>query len=727
MKYFRYTLNHSVVGSLVLTYAPQEWASDSAFWERSMTYWGIFRSFSTKELSIIKNGATWIKNVFDTYGTEAEVSYQVEAFNPSTFDYDVIYTGILDFSTYRFEDRGRYDVVKIQVIDDNFLNTVKTREAVNVSLAKLTDVDGDAITPFSNEGIEVDVPIHNEVYSADFSGSETISSLSDRAPVITCDIRDEDSAVTPTSTTMGNAGSAFIVAAYTIDYLTINVVMNGTIGFVGAEVIEIRLRKYNSGGTPIQTEVLGTYTTPSGTIAIDDTVVMSLVSGNWVALEVDVTGGSPGITATYTIAMDITWTKQVADAYTFVGYPYHEAFTRILQSITGQANPFYSALLGRTDSEERTYAADGDLSLGVVTNGLLIRGFSLTDTDVALNASFRSLFQALSAVYPICAGVEEVSGAKVMRIEELTYAFDTHYFLTIENCSNISEEVAVDLTYSGIRIGFSKFDDGAEDKKRYEFNRESQYVTPLKRHSNEFNAVSPYRADGSGMIAARETLPSEDNGAKSSPADSDNFIVSIVRDGSNIEIKRDEGYTAIWGVDNPEHIYNVDYAPARSLKRWGSFLRGCLEKYTTGILFFAASDRNSGMSSMLPAEFPHYPCAESRDIDIDELNDPFFENIYYNFDCVVNNAMITLLNGVSTAGKPNAYFIVRFRANATESYKYGWIMKVEARKEGNKGMGTVKLLKVDTTYVTPTAASISYTADSTTITVDSTSVTVDNT
>ena len=67
-----------------------------------MTYWGVFRSFSTKELSFIKAGATWLKNIFDTYGTEAEVSYRVEALNVTTYDYDIIYTGILDFTTYRY-------------------------------------------------------------------------------------------------------------------------------------------------------------------------------------------------------------------------------------------------------------------------------------------------------------------------------------------------------------------------------------------------------------------------------------------------------------------------------------------------------------------------------------------------------------------------------------------------------------------------------------------------
>ena len=76
--FIRYNLSHSVLGDLALTYAPQEWQSDEAFWERSMTYWGVFRSFSTKELTFIKDGAVMLKEIFDTYGTEAVCSFIVQ-------------------------------------------------------------------------------------------------------------------------------------------------------------------------------------------------------------------------------------------------------------------------------------------------------------------------------------------------------------------------------------------------------------------------------------------------------------------------------------------------------------------------------------------------------------------------------------------------------------------------------------------------------------------------
>lgn len=725
MKYYRYTLNHSVVGSLVLTYAPMEWASDSAFWERSMTYWGVFRSFSTKELSIIKNGATWVKNIFDTYGTEAEVTYQVETFNPSTYAYDVTYTGILDFSTYRFEDRGRYDVVKIQVIDDSFTNTVKTREAVSIPLNKLFDLDGDAITPFTDEGIDVTVPDRYDTYYATISGSCEADSA-DNPFAVGFSSREEESIVDASSPTgIGNGTAGFFKPTFSTA-LNLAVVMSGTVTFLSAGTAIVRIRRYNSSNVLQSTTVVETQSTGgAGTVtfsADDDFTVSSIASGDYVEFQLNLSGTVSNVDVSFTAV--VNYDKLVLSAFTFRGYPYHEAFTRIVQAITGQSSPFYSTLLGRTDSETTTYSSNGALSMGVVTNGLAIRGFSLGTKGVNLNASLRSLFETLSAIRPLCLGIREISGAKKVIIEDLTYAFDNTYFLTIENCSNITEEVAVDLTYSTIAIGFSKAESQFNELKAlFEYNTSSHYTTKLTRHQNEFSQVAPYRADGNAIIFARQ-YPASTHATENTAYDDSVFVISTYDDSGTIRVKEDDGYSSVTGVDNPTQSYNLDYAPARSLRRWGSFLRGCLEKYTTSILAFVSKGKPSSMASQLSTEST--PVGESVNVNVSDLDDPFFENIYYSFDCVVSSAMVALLNGSATSGKPNTYHIVRFRGNASESYKYGWIMKVEARKEGNKGLGTVKLLKVNTTYVTPVAASISYTADSTTLTVDSTSVTSDN-
>jgi len=541
MKYFKYTISHSVVGSLILTYAPQEWAADQSFWERSMTYWGVFRSFSTKELSFIKNGATWLKNIFDTYGTEAEVTYQIEAFNSSTYAYDIIYTGILDFSTYKLIDRGRYDVVKIQIIDNSFINTVKTREADDISLAKLFDLDGTAITPFTNEGHSVAVPQRTDNNVA--SLFLTVDTPTNSVVESVVSEKEDGSILDVSSSNPALLAGAFFSPAY-LSALTIDIILSGDVVFsTDDDTVDIQLRRYNSSG--VYQNTVSVYTGSlilAGTLSINlnDSATVPVVNpGDYVTLGIYYTGTATS--AALSGSMTATYTKLVMTAFNFLAYPYHEAFTRILQAITGNASPFYSTLLGRTDSEITTYAADGEMSLGAVTNGLLIRGFDLNDRDVALTANLRSLFGSLSAVYPLSLGMETIGGVNKIRIEALRHAFDGHYFLTIENCSNITEEVAIDLTFSSLSMGFKKADESYNEMKgRYEFNTNSSYSTPLSRQQNEFSQVSQYRADGNGIVfarAANKAITSSEDTAY----DKENFLISLIR-SSGLQIKRAEGY-----------------------------------------------------------------------------------------------------------------------------------------------------------------------------------------
>jgi hypothetical protein len=696
---YKYSFIHAIEGTHNVVYAPQEWAEDQAFWERSTMYWGVFRSFSTKELSFIKTDAAWLKVIFDTYGTEAECSFKVEFLNTVNYTYETLYSGIIDFSTYKHVDGNTGEYVKVQIIDDSFTNTVKTREDVDVNLAKLFDLNGDAITPFTHEGIPISVPAKYFIFNAELG--HFTSKTTTHAVLLTVVSKDEESIMdVQDETAYTSKEGAFFSPKYVTD-LDTHIHATGTAVLSTAGSVSIDLKRYSSSGVlqftrNVDSQSLGA----AGTITFavnGDFAVHSCNVDDYVVLVMTITGTC----TTMSVIFDLfaTYNKLMYGAYSMSGYPYHEAFTRILQAITGQANPFYSSILGRTDSEITTYAADGDLSLGILTNGLLIRGFVLTDQDVALNANIKNLFNSLSALRPLCLGIETISSVQKVRVETLRYAFDEHIFMTLENVANITEEVAFDLTYSALAIGFSKADESYHGEVgRYEANQTSKYATCLTRQSNEFSKVAPYRGDNNGISLAREknigATASEDTSY-----DDANFIVSFVR-GTPNAIKTDQGYDSITNVNDPANTYNVDYSPARSLRNWGSFIRGCLEKYASTILSFSKSDKNSTMTSKKTAE--SFTVYEGADITVSDLDDPFFENIYYSFDCVVTNQMIEIMNSMLSS-KPAPYYIVKFRGNSEDSYRYGWIMKFESRKPDNKGLGAFKLLKVNTTYVTPTA------------------------
>jgi uncharacterized protein (TIGR02145 family) len=409
-----------------------------------------------------------------------------------------------------------------------------------------------------------------------------------------------------------------------------------------------------------------------------------------------------GTGALLTSNFDITGTLDyyriiTSSAYNVIGYPYHEAFTRILQAITGEASPFWSKILGRTDSELITYSANGLLAHGVVTNGLLLRGFLFTDDNVLLKVSLKNLFQSLHAICPLCLGLEEFNGTWRVRIEEMRYAFNDTVFLSIEGAIDITEEVANDLTFSQINIGFSKANNNPYNasKGRYEYNSQANYATPITTQENTLSALSPYRADGNGIFSALEKHKTIAAG-EDSEYDDNNFLITYIAGSSQIE--REENYATVENTGNDANNYNLFYHPARNLMRWGSFIRAALEKYTTKILSFLSSDYNSEAYTRKTGETD--TIYEGQDINISDLDEPFFENIYYSFDFIVTPEVMAGMKQV-TDHIPNQYMLVRFRANTDEPFKYGWIMKFNSRKPDVKGLGSMKLLKANLAYVTP--------------------------
>ena len=699
---YRYTLINAVTGTHICDFAPQEWYSDQCFYERSMLYYGIFRSFSTKSLTFIKDDCAFLKEIKEREGTEGVCTYQVEERNYSNYTYSVIYSGLVDFSTYKYNSKRKiFDSVNIQILDNDFVNTVKTREDLAVSLSKLFDQNGNAITPFSYEGKSILAPQRTDTINATMSSYSLQVTPTTQAFPLTAIYKEDDSIIPVNDiTNVTTLAAAFFTSLYATT-LTVNLIIQGTVTFASAQSIILRFKRYDKDGTLISTTAItnsGVYSSPwIITLNINDTFTFTFNNvqiGHYIVLEVVYSTAPEDVALTaYQITPPVyttlSYTKILFTDSTFLGYFYHEAFTRILQSITGVASPFYSDLLGRTDSEIDTYSNDGALSLGVVTNGLLLRGFQFSDTDVGLNIALKELFSSLSAIYPLSLGIETIGGIQKVRIEELTHVFRSDIFLTIENATNITEEVANDLTFNALSFGFSKSElIYIAAKGRYEYNASVNYSTPLTRQQNALSQVASYRADTNGIIGCL-SKPRSASRSDNTNFDSDNFLINIVR-STYLQIARADNYSIIGGVENATDTYNLDYQPARNIRRWGSFLRGFLDKYSTKILSFIASKNNSGAYSQRTDESA--VVYEGKDIAISDLATPFFENSYYSFDFVVTNDIMTAMAG-DTGGVPNYYNLVQFRNNETEDWKYGWVIRFESQKAGNMGLGSLKLLK----------------------------------
>jgi len=699
---YKYILSHTIYGQLELGYAPQEWDSDECFYERSTTYWGIFRSFSTKELTFIKTGADFLKVIFDAEGTEAICNYEVQELDITDYTYKSRYIGIVDFSTYKCIQGSSGNIIKVQIIDNSLVNKIKTRESLEISLSKLIDIEGNSIASFSTEGKTVSIPPRTDYYQATLQAVET--DITNR--VINLQIQDkQEESIRSVEDVMAftTIEGAFFSPSFSSN-ISMLITMAGHINYItgSSGSVMVYLRLYDSSGVLKNEAIVINQSIPPDypTILINysDRIPFNLcVDGDYLVMSIYHISATP-ISCDLTTTINAEYERVITPAtYTVKGYQYHEAFTRILQAITGEASPFWSKILGRTDSELINYSVNGLLSNGIVTNGLLIRGFTFGDENVQLKVSLKGLFQSLHSICPLCLGLEEFEGTWRIRIEEMRYAFNDTVFLSIEGATEIIEEVASDLTFSRINIGFQRSKENAYNatKGRYEYNSQASYSTPITTQENTLSQLSPYRADGNGIFSALEkhkTIVAGEN----SEYDDSNFLITYQTESSQIE--REESFTTVENTGNDTNNYNLFYHPARNLRRWGSYIRGALDHYTDKILSFLSSDYNSEAYTLLTGETD--TIYEGQDINISDLDDPFFENIYYTFDFVVTPDVMSAMKQV-TNHIPNQYMLVRFRANTDEEYKYGWIMKFNSRKSDVKGMGQMKLLKANLTYVTP--------------------------
>src|ERR1700693_5824924 len=95
---FQFILNIRGVITEVLAKAPDGWLNTAIKYTRSKTYQGLFRG-ETLATKYVTKAAYLVRNEFYNYGVLAFVKLTINLLRPSTWGYDTIYNGRLDFST----------------------------------------------------------------------------------------------------------------------------------------------------------------------------------------------------------------------------------------------------------------------------------------------------------------------------------------------------------------------------------------------------------------------------------------------------------------------------------------------------------------------------------------------------------------------------------------------------------------------------------------------------
>ncbi|MFA5768604.1 MAG: hypothetical protein WC871_03595 [Bacteroidales bacterium] len=123
-KDLKFTLSHNG-RALVCRHAPVNWDEAFITWERSERYHGLFRSYSQK-LKFVKDGAYFLRRCFyaENRRTRAECTLKVEKIDRMTLDWEEVFTGDCDFSTFT----DQRDFVTITVNEGGLVKYLKLYE-----------------------------------------------------------------------------------------------------------------------------------------------------------------------------------------------------------------------------------------------------------------------------------------------------------------------------------------------------------------------------------------------------------------------------------------------------------------------------------------------------------------------------------------------------------------------------------------------------------------------
>lgn len=551
--YEYYLIHDSGYGPQKLYNAPTGWVDQGYNFKRSSEYYGMFREFSDQVVTFTKEGRRFLLKILENQGIEAECKYVVKKFNFTTHLYDDYFNGYIDFSTKKVTRK----TFECKIIDSTFEATIRNREESEVQLFSLLTKDRQQMVGYTNEDEFITLPERIDylfsTLKSDKDENYYYSGYRGIVPVLKVETKEDDNI-----SDADNAPNEFASAFYRNNTgESISVEIDGNADFTaygGGGVLYPKLRIYNSDFTlnnEINLELTAEVISSSGQafkirFSGEIDLGFNMPANTYLAMYLDWQGtGNVRIDSPLILDFTIKTQSDTIETDTVKGMLYHEAFNRIIQSYTNTQNAFYSELLGRTDSEPRSYASDGDLALGALMNGKLFRGFTTDESN--LTASLKDFYETINRLRCACLTIEEIGGQKVVRVEDMKYAFDDRIILTIDNAKDISFEVNQDWIFNKIKAGYDK---AAYEERNglLEYNNKSEYTSTIKTVKNTLDLVCPYRADNEGINQCRQ-IPKSLNPTTDSEFDEDNFILDLVRN------------------ENPTEIVNGDFS---SLTGWST-------------------------------------------------------------------------------------------------------------------------------------------------------------
>jgi hypothetical protein len=702
MKQYEYTLLYGAT-SEVLTINPDGWNELGISFVRNEVYHGVFGNFTAQTLRFARidgGGGEFIKAAFDTEDIKAKVYLTIKERNPQTNAYDDYFSGLLDLApkVYSYD----IDFVTVGVIDGAKLQSFLLNDEIDFDINGVVALNGNTVDAFVDSPKNIFLPpidIYLKLQSiieTSIGGKWLTDPLywlgTGQVPPqlgwpagMYVDLTPKEFYFTVKILSINELGELFQLSETSESKTIYKNERSYETTLIFKDAIQLQIYDDNLQIYPgyfrdvrfdinfdvlnVDDEILFTANIFTKTIehvndafTIPIRVYVELINFD-ITYKIPV-GGYVNYYCIYTAINPEAWNVDFsyiksdfecdfnfielssgAEESSVSAYMPHEAFTRLIQLMTGELDTtklFYSEIYGRQyDCEFQNYLEMGKNAFYAITNGLLVRGFPNTP----LNLSFRNLFKTFDAIHNIGLGYDKVNDR--FYIEDKSVFYDDQYLMfDLGEVAELTITPFEDVYYNEISSGYDF--DGKYDEFSgvYEFNVETQYAIdlPVKK---KLDIKAPYNADSVGIeLARRESYLL--NASKDTKQDDKVFIIDILSSQPYTAVA---GGDDLSGFDGIDQYYNIALTPRENLIRWGNILRIAQWKQDVVIKFISSKKSNityRNQNGDIVNEFD--------DITGDELEPALFLPILYDFKSIINKEIIDILNE-----NPNGY--IKFQNN----------------------------------------------------------------
>lgn len=267
----------------------------------------------------------------------------------------------------------------------------------------------------------------------------------------------------------------------------------------------------------------------------------------------------------------------------------HDVFTAIVDRIS-TTSKFYSEFLGHTSFTDRAYDAIGDAFRYMLTKGLHIRGYTLTEK--AFFQAFMDCYESTDAILNIGLGYEIIDAEEVIRLEKKEDFYDASATSAIFYNVKLERSYDKDFIIKKTEVGYSKSEAesvGVMDDPQW---KDTYVPSKFATIGKALSIISDFITAGQATEKTRRQGIEKNKDWK---LDDDTFMISIDPAEVSADVftpELDENFSNIGNLINPETRYNLRLWPVWNYLRWFNVVGASVKRFTGSVLRFVSGKGN---------------------------------------------------------------------------------------------------------------------------------------